>query len=774
MKEIYQLPEALQQDLDRFQEETKRFKAGTISAVEYRSFRVPQGVYEQREDGTFMLRVRLPAGGVLPHQLRTLAQVARRYGNGVLHVTTRQDIQVHRVPLDSIHPALVELHAAGLSTKGGGGNTVRNITACYDAGVCAAEAFDVSPYAIALTEHLIADPLSYQLPRKYKIGFSGCPKDCAGATVNDAGFIAKRRGGQQGFSVYVGGGMGAHSRVGDLLEGFVPASECYQVAEAIKRVFDRHGNRKDKHKARLRFLIEKVGLEQFKEWYRTELTRLRQATPPTPDLRELSPPDRSLPHGSVPVDEGFQSWRERNTEAQRQQGYFLVHIPLILGDIEADRMEKLADVATDHGEGMVRTTQWQNLVLRWVHEGELGELYRRLEAINLASDLPQVLRSIIACAGATTCRLGICRSRDLARATISAVTRDGLRLEQFRELNISISGCPNSCGRHPVAQIGLYGAARRVGGRLVPFYVIQLGGRVGEGKTRLAQGNLSIPARNVPAFLREFLDAFQEADEFPDFDAFLASGGEETAGEIAEKHAGTRGIGADETFAFDLGAEVPFSLAGRGPGECSAGVFDLIDTDLASADEALARGKRHAATVLAARALLITQGQEARGDEEALRLFEEFFLERRLVNASFRNLITEARQCVTAAQSDEVFTADRRTVSAFVKAIHALYASMDDSLRFPAHGGSTEEDKETGMVSQAVADRVADLRGVVCPLNYVKVKLILAGMGSGQVLSVHLDEEGARNVPASAESDGHKVLSEQKEGDHWSVLIRKS
>ncbi len=209
--QIFHLPPTLPADLERLREQIERFQKGAISPIEFRSFRVPQGIYEQREEGTFMLRVRFPGGALLPHQMRALAHVSRKYGNGILHVTTRQDIQVHRVELDHLYPALMELYRAGLSTKGGGGNTVRNIVACYGSGVCPQEVFEVAPYAVALTEFMLSDPLSFQLPRKFKIAFSGCQEDCVGVRVNDLGFIAQKRGNELGFAVYVGGGMGAHS-----------------------------------------------------------------------------------------------------------------------------------------------------------------------------------------------------------------------------------------------------------------------------------------------------------------------------------------------------------------------------------------------------------------------------------------------------------------------------------------------------------------------------------------------------------------------------------
>ena len=321
---IFSLPENLKEDLDKFKEEIERFKNGSISTTEFRSFRVPQGIYEQRNEGTYMLRVRFPAGSVLPHQMRALASVSKKYGDGILHVTTRQDIQIHSVLLDGIYPALLELYDAGLSTKGGGGNTVRNITACYNAGVCANEVFDVSPYAVALTESLLPDPTSYQLPRKYKIAFSGCSEDCAGTTVNDLGFIAKRKGDELGFAVYVGGGMGTHSRVADKLEEFVPHNKIYSVAEAIKLVFDKYGNRKNKHRARLRFLVEQIGFEQFQSLYRDELMKLDNRELSTVQLRNLPQREHNVIKVESAPDKGFITWCEKNIATQRQDGYYLV------------------------------------------------------------------------------------------------------------------------------------------------------------------------------------------------------------------------------------------------------------------------------------------------------------------------------------------------------------------------------------------------------------------------------------------------------------------
>jgi len=765
----YNLPKTLAEDLHKFETETERFRKGELSATEYRAYRVPHGVYEQRKAGAFMLRVRLPAGAILPHQIRAVAAVSRDCGDGILHVTTRQDIQVHSVALEGIHPALVRLFEAGLSTKGGGGNTVRNITACFDAGVCHREVFDVSPYVTALTESLLPDPASHQLPRKYKIAVSGCSRDCAGATVNDLGFIARMQGGQAGFSVYAAGGMGAHSRVADRFEDFVPAADIHLVAEAVKRVFARHGDRKNRNRARLRFLVRSIGLERFRELYQAELSALGTTGLPALQVRALPSRDQTSARPSESAAEGFEIWRERNVVPQKQQGYYLVHIPLMLGDIAAELLQGLAEVAGAYGEGMIRTTQWQNVVIRWVRTCDLTGLHRNLAELGLAEALAPILRNTVACTGAATCKLGICLSRGAARAIADRLVRDGLDLNGLGELNLHISGCPNACGRHPIGRIGMFGAARRLGGRLVPHYIIQLGGKVGEGETRLAQDAGSIPARNVPAFISEFLRAFQHSTQFPDYDAFLEAEGRRTAEKIATNYRSVPSFEEDKNYYFDWGAETTFSLAGRGPGECGAGVTDLIEVDLASAREALKEGRLFAAVCSAARALLVTQGQEPRNDAEALRLFKESFVAKGLVGQASAPIVEVALQSVATVGPAAAFSAGHDEVAAFVNAVQNLYDNMDSSLRFRSGPAAPEGAKPT----QFEVAKEADFRGVACPLNYVKAKVLLDQAAKGQIVSILVDEEGARNVPPSAEREGHSVVSVSHEGTHWRLLIRK-
>lgn len=517
-------------DLDEFHSSIEQFKAGTLSAGHFKELRVSLGIYEERMDGTFMVRARLFAGILLPHHMKALASAARTYGNGTIHITTRQDAQIHGVPLDNLHAALVHLAETGLSTHGTGGNTIRNVTACPNAGVCRNEAFDVTPYAISLTEFLLQQSNSFHLPRKFKIAFSGCPNDCAGGTVNDIGFIAKFNDGRPGFAVHAGGGLGARSRIADLLEEWVPAGDMYAVAEAIKRVFDKHGNREDRGKARLRFLLDKIGFEAFKELYKIELAHLRDTAMPESNYWETTPPFRSHSETSPTQLDAYSEWRRLYVSPQKQTGYSSVKIPLFQGDISDTALVRLADIIQQFGEGLARATQSQDLTVRWLSDHELPSLHRQLAALGFtAAAAPE---NLSVCAGASICRLGICQSRELAAAICEEFVRRNLdSSDKLRRVKINISGCPNSCGRHQIGDIGLYGVMRRIDGEPVPHFILQLGGHVEEGATRLAAGKEAVPAEHVPVVLANLLQVYSES-EADTFGAFLETGGREIAQDL--------------------------------------------------------------------------------------------------------------------------------------------------------------------------------------------------------------------------------------------------
>lgn len=574
--DLVRLPYGLRDDIKEVRRLAEGYQKGEVSREQFHHVRAAMGIYEQRQDGLYMMRVRLPGGIFLPDQMRLVADVARWRSSGSLHFTTRQDVQLHNIPITNLYPALVELARGGLSTKGGGGNTVRNVTACPSSGTCCSEMFDVTPHVLAVTDQLLAAPSSFHLPRKFKVAFSCCPTDCAGATVTDVGFIAKIKDGVRGFSVYAAGGLGSSSRVGHRIEEFVPETQVHLVTEAVKRVFDRHGNRENRRKARLRYVVIEQGVERFMEYYREALAEVtaEYAKNSSEDLN-LTAPDaisnKSYPkprnaeniddtNATKPLSTDFHRWRERNVRAQRQQDLFTVNIPLPLGDIEPDALTALAATVSRYGEGILRATLSQDVSIRGVTTQQLPSIYKELSEFELANVYPPILSSAIACTGASTCRLGICQSQALLTAINQAIEDSDLELWDVDDIKLYINGCPNSCGRHPIASIGLMGCARRIGGYLVPHYTVQLGGRLGEGRTRLAEGDQKIPARRVPAFIVEYLSHFLQSDQNTDFDAFLESGGRETAAAIIEKYQVIPDHEDDPDFYCDWGTTEPVAV----------------------------------------------------------------------------------------------------------------------------------------------------------------------------------------------------------------------
>jgi sulfite reductase (ferredoxin) len=557
---VYHVPEGIVEHIAQLRAAAEQFAAGEITEAQLKAITGPMGVCEQRESGFWMLRPRLVAAALLPQQMRAMAETSRRYGDGVLHFTTRQNVQIHKVPLARVADALTALLAAGLSTRGAGGNAVRNVGSCPDAGVCSEQAYDIEPHAVALTEFLLPDPESYKLPRKYKIAISGCARDCAGAAAADLGLIATIRDGERGFVAYAGGGLGARSAVGRVLEEFVPEIDIYLVAEAIKRVFNKHGNRENRGHARIRFLIQDLGFEGFRDLYQEELAQLRTEAPQVPSLRPL--PQPNLPQNTriartAPGGQSFERWRASNVKPQAQAGQNQVTVPLSLGDIPADIFEDLAAVVEEFGEGVLRASPLQNALLRYVSDDRLPALHDRLAQLGLTESEAPVLQDLISCAGALTCRPGLLRSRGLAKAVVDSLRASGLDLASFGLLKVKISGCPNACSRHPVADIGLYGVIRQVEGRPVPHYSIALGGIERGDETRLALIVGTIPGRSVPQFLVALLKEYAVSPQLGDFPAFVDT----YAGQIARlvsAHAAVPTFEQDRGYYCDWGSDTPY------------------------------------------------------------------------------------------------------------------------------------------------------------------------------------------------------------------------
>jgi len=748
---ILRIPQTVTEDTLAYRRNVAKYLAGDTSPIAFRGYRVPMGVYEHRTEGRFMVRVRIGAGLATPPQLQRLAELSKRYGNGILHVTTRQDIQIHDVSIEETPGVLEGLLEAGLSPRGGGGNTVRNVTACPRAGVCPSEVFDVAPYAVATAEYLLTDRSSFNLPRKYKIVFSGCPQDCAYASVADLGFFAHLADGVEGFAVYAAGGQGSNPAVAVKIEDFVPAGEIFEVAEAIKRLFDKHGDRANKHKARLRYVLARLGADEFLRLYRQERQRLQSAGLPyeAPEIRDIAPPCAvgEAPQGDLQT--------RLPVLAEKTPGRVTVPLRLTHGDIPADDLVEVGRIAAKYGQGLIRTTQLQDLLITGVAQQDVGKVEGELNGLSVdvfGGDGPKV----VACAGAATCKLGLCLSRGLSDAITEKFSKRSAA--GAAETVIRISGCPNSCGHHYISEISLQGRAKRIHGRLMPFYDVLTGGRTVEGDARLAKTVGSVPAKRIPDLLLEALSGGVEAETLKDLIARYSDLGEGMPG---------------EDYYRDFGSDELFSLAGRGPGECGAGVMDVIRVDIDEAKSAVTSApvtseNIYKAILAAARALLVTFGAEPGTDREVLSAFSKHLIDPGWVEGHSRKLLDAAvdwRMGDTDSLVDLHGKAERLT-----ERVETLFVSLDASLKFTVEPVAQTD---ASPADEAAANTV-DLRGVGCPMNFVKAKLALEQVAVGDVLDILLDDgEPVRNAPASFAQQGQEVVEITNMGEHFSVKVRR-
>lgn len=758
---ILRIPESVRQDVLGYREGVCKFLAGETKLISFKAYRVPMGIYEQRDEGKYMVRIRIGAGLVRPFQLERIAELSKKYGNGILHVTTRQDIQIHEVDIENTPDVLEGLLEVGLSARGGGGNTVRNVTACPRAGICQNEEFDVAPYAIATAEYLLQFKSSFNLPRKFKIVFSGCSFDCAFASVADLGFFAHKKDGVKGFAVYAGGGLGPNPMVAIKVEDFIADSEVLETAEAIKKVFDAHGDRSNKHKARLRYVLRRVGEEEFIELYKNARAEVRST-----GLEGDIPRVRDIDSGfeeAEPVGEGNKPADAHYISPEKKEGLFTIKLGLKLGDIPADDLIKVGQIAQEFGQGLVRTNQLQNLLITSVPRRNVEKVISALGGLSIEV-LGNGRPGIIACAGAATCKLGLCLSRGLADAISDNLNQDKASTEK-PETTIRISGCPNSCGNHYIADIGFQGKALRVNGNLIPFYDVLVGAKTIEGQGRLAEVIGTVPAKRIPQLVAE---AFSNGgDEIKQIKSLVAKYSE---------------IGPEplpEDYSYDFGASELFSLAGRGPGECGAGVMDVIKVDIDEAKEAIKSVKKletakdkseivYKAIVSAARSLLITFGLEPKKDREIFAAFGEHLIEPGWFAPQTQELLNEATDWRMGDSASIDDLADQ--AEEMVERAEALFFSLDANLKFKIEPVAQETDTDENRPQ----NRTIDLRGVTCPLNFVKAKIELEKVAIGEILDVILNEgDSVKNVPESFTQQGQEVIEVKKSDEHYCVSIRR-
>jgi sulfite reductase (ferredoxin) len=642
-----EMPEGLAREIDIFETQIELRRQDKIEERLFAETRLRRGVYGQRYDNGHrhdgvearvlpfpsgdltkgpstmwdapgMQRIKIPFGKVSAEQLEVLAECAEEYSDSILHVTTRQDIQLHFVHIEDTPDMMRRLAAVGITSREACGNSVRNVTACQYAGVCNDESFDVQPYAHAITYFLLGHDDTQDFGRKFKIAFSGC-KDhpCGLVSFHDLGVIAVTREEngtkRRGFEFYVGGGLGSVPQAAKLLDEFLPEEELLPMSQAVCRVFGRLGEKENRARARLKFLIKKIGMEEFVRLVREERGRLRDDPRWTAFLSDLNvtrdqPVKPGAPLGDAPQTAAFDAWRKTNARPQSQPGYVVATVSCPLGDITSDQARQLADLARRFAHDGLRTTVEQNFVFRWVPEADLPELYEALEAIGLGEPGACTVTDITSCPGTDTCKLGISSSRGL-----SGELRRHLRVvapqmdPAAQSLHIKASGCFNACGQHHVADLGFLGVSRTIGNRRVPHFQVVVGGEWTHNARSFGLALGAVPSKNVPrvvdAITRRFVADRRDGENMS---AWVGRVGKKEVRAIIEPLCAVPTYEEDPSYYSDWGDPREYSIGDMGVGECAGEVIPFAQMALAAAEREVFEAQ-----------LMLDQGQNGEAERRA-------------------------------------------------------------------------------------------------------------------------------------------------------------
>ena len=646
----------VQKEIIELEKKIHQFRGGQIDDERFRSLRLARGIYGQRQEGVQMIRIKLPYGKVTSEQLRRITDVSEEYSTGRLHITTRQDIQIHYVSLDRTPELWANLAKDDITLREACGNTVRNITASELAGVDVDEPFDVTPYAHALFQYLLRNPICQEMGRKFKMSFSSSDKDTALSYLHDLGFIPKIVDGQKGFKIMLGGGLGSQPHHAELLSEFVPVNQIIPTTEGIIRIFDRYGERAKRLKARLKFLIKEIGKDEFLRLVEEEKKALPFQTyeiDSTAFEGAITEPLLAVPQVTVDNVEAFETWKKSNVVAQKQAGYVAIGVKVLLGDFYIDKARLLADLIKNYGANELRFSLRQNIVIRNIKEENLPFFYQELAKLDMVDLGYESLGDITACPGTDTCNLGIASSTGIADELERVIKTEYPKYLNNNEITIKISGCMNACGQHNMAEIGFQGMSINSGKLVAPALQVLLGGgNLGNGEGRFSDKVIKIPSRRGPEALRLILNDFEANANGAKFLDYYLAQGEKYFYEFLKPLADVTNL--TEADFIDWGNADNYVKA-VGIGECAGVVIDLVATllveakdKLSSAQEAFEDGKWSDAIYLAyagfvngAKALLLAEKQKTNHHAGIIDLFDTIFVESNKIElgTSFKELV---------------------------------------------------------------------------------------------------------------------------------------
>ena len=843
---MYRIPSTLNGDLDYTQSLIDQFKAGKIQAGQLKSNRVPMGIYEQRKNQHYMLRLRCAGGLVTPEQLAKIAFVGHQLSTSHLHVTTRQEIQIHNVDIEDAIPALKKLEKVGISSAGGGGNTVRNMMVDDRSGLTSDEEFDVYPYVEELTSRLIAEKDSFTMPRKYKVAIDTSVETANYSYIADLGLQARIKDGQRGFRVLIAGSAASNAHTGWEVFDFLPEVDLYRAAKALKNWFHKYGNRRNRHKARMRYVFYKYGSEEAKRLYLEEFESLKKDgsmdfyapalplehhKPAFAPLTEVKSEERRVKNSNVEEDfldvEAFNIWKQRYAHKQTnaeglKENLWYAYIPLKHGNNSTDFFAEVAEYLGNYGNDVIRFTKKEQIQVRNIPEEYLPNIYAFFKKLGIYQvDYPVVVTNLTCCTGADTCRLGICLPKGAIDGIAKQLLASDLNLDAIPDFELRMNGCTNICALATWGDLGFSGRVGRVGDDPYPAYTVWLPAK-GKHEIDLQQGYIA--AKKVPAFVEDYLrDVIAEQANYADYYDYVAKRGVNTVKELLAKYKEVAPFSEEPDTFYDFGDDEKFSLIKYGKAECSAGLFDIIEIDQdtirekrAEVDKLLAESSHTDLTDLTDgsdekakiekllhdivfsenRMLLVTRGLDPRTDDDVYNGFEKEFIVAGIIPQKFKVLTDKAR-------NNESLLSEKALIDELAELLNELYKNMDDSLQFKlpsetSHTDSTdltdkkehlntnssnitnsEDSKKETEQSDDASDGIQpdvkkDFRGVMCPMNFVKTKIALTPMKSGQILEILLDDGAPiENVPGSVKNEGHTVLSTEKVENYWKVLIRK-
>ncbi|MFS4417759.1 nitrite reductase [Maribacter sp. 2307ULW6-5] len=674
----------VEKDILELERKIREFKEGKVDEEKFRSLRLARGVYGQRQQGVQMIRIKLPYGKVTSQQLRRICDVSDEYSTGRLHITTRQDIQIHYVDLDRTPELWAQLEKDQVTLREACGNTVRNVTASETAGIDPNEPFDVSPYADALFRYFLRNPIGQEMGRKFKVSFSASDADTGLSYMHDLGFIAKLQNGQRGFKVMLGGGLGSQPRHADVLHEFLPADKIIPMMEGVIRVFDRYGERKSRAKARMKFLIKDLGLEGFKALLEQEGKAVPMASfkvdvdaYPKAHIAEVA-----VPEVSVTDREAFETWKATNMVPQKQDGFVAIGIKVLLGDFHTDKARLLADLVQQYAAGELRLSLRQNILIPHVKEELLPFFHSELQKLGFAEAGYNRALDITACPGTDTCNLGIASSTGIAAELERVIKTEYPNYTQNPDVVIKISGCMNACGQHNMAHIGFQGMSVRTKDKLVApaLQVLLGGGNLGNGQGVFADKVVKIPSKRGPEALRLILDDFDAHGNGLSYTDYYREKGQMYFYEFLKPLTNVDNL-VPEDF-IDWGNEEKYEKA-IGIGECAGVVIDLIATLLLESDEKVQtatetfeQGKwaasiyySYAAMVNAAKALLTAEKTKTNTHNSIIADFDEKFVQtnRISVDGGFEHLVLQLNKNEPTASFAKSYLQDAKDFLATVE-----------------------------------------------------------------------------------------------------------